>query len=596
MKRLLEYWRFLAANGGVGQRHAVLILCLGAGSVLSEVFGLTMMLPIIEYIDLDGDLSALESKNAIWTSLIAAASFLGVELTLGVMAGFVVTAVIFRQVFDYFHAVILATVSARIQHRLRLRAYERFQASRLRFVNSLGSGAFLNLMDHQAEGAALVLINCANFAKYILTFVVYAGVMVVAAPLSSIASIIMMAFLVLIVQRYVRKTRALSLQMVDFRSVYAGFVDESIRAARTVRIFGLQDKQKDQVDALTKQYGGLLIDLARMASRVPLIIAPLIAMAVMGYLYVTFTYLDMTSSAITLFALILMRLAPSAQNFAKQQQSFALFGANLEALSKFGDAADHEREGSGGKTRPARLKNSVTLKDVYFKYPGADHPSLEQVSVELKAGKVIAIKGPSGAGKSTLVDLLPALIRPDRGEIYYDGAPLGSFNKHALRELISYAAQEAFLFSGTVKDNIRISRPDADGAAIEAACKAAYAHEFILNLPGGYDSDLGEAGGKLSGGQKQRLALARCFLREASILILDEPTSALDPESEKMVRLAIRDYADSHGALVLVIAHRDTTVENADEVIEMKDGRIIAHERRPISAKGDSAIHGVSTF
>jgi len=596
MKRLLEYWRFLAANGGVGQRHAVLILCLGAGSVLSEVFGLTMMLPIIEYIDLDGDLSALESKNAIWTTLIAAASFLGVELTLGVMAGFVVAAVIFRQVFDYFHAVILATVSARIQHRLRLRAYERFQASRLRFVNSLGSGAFLNMMDHQAEGAALVLINCANFAKYILTFVVYAGVMVVAAPLSSIASIIMMAFLVLIVQRYVRKTRALSLQMVDFRSVYAGFVDESIRAARTVRIFGLQDRQKDQVDALTKQYGGLLIDLARMASRVPLIIAPLIAMAVMGYLYVTFTYLDMTSSAITLFALILMRLAPSAQNFAKQQQSFALFGANLEALSKFGDAADHEREGSGGKTRPARLKNSVTLKDVYFKYPGADHPSLEQVSVELKAGKVIAIKGPSGAGKSTLVDLLPALIRPDSGEIYYDGAPLGSFNKHALRELISYAAQEPFLFSGTVKDNIRISRPDADGAAIEVACKAAYAHEFIMNLPGGYDSDLGEAGGKLSGGQKQRLALARCFLREASILILDEPTSALDPESEKMVRLAIRDYADNHDALVLVIAHRDTTVENADEVIEMKDGRIIAHERRPVSAKGDSTIHGASPF
>ena len=327
-----------------------------------------------------------------------------------------------------------------------------------------------------------------------------------------------------------------------------------------------------------------MIDLARMAARVPLIIAPLIAALVMGYLYVTFTYLDMTTSAITLFALILMRLAPSAQNFAKQQQQFAQFGANLEALERFGNEADGEREASGGKKTPARLKQNITFKDVSFTYPGAGRPSLDRVNVTLNAGTVTAIKGPSGAGKSTFVDLLPALIQPDSGEILYDGVPLQSFNKQALRNLVSYAAQEAFMFSGTVRDNIQLSRPDADDAAIKAACKAAYAHEFIVNMPGGYDADLGEAGEKLSGGQKQRLALARCFLREASILILDEPTSALDPKSEEMVRRAIRDYVDSHGALALVIAHRDTTVEQADALVELEDGRTTAHDRNDSGA------------
>jgi len=578
MNRIFQYWRFLVANGGVRRHHAVLILALGAGAVFSEAVGLTMMLPVIEYIDMGGDLSALETKNAIWTSLIAVAAFIGADLNLGFMAAFIVAAVVFRQSFDYFHAVILATVTAEIQRRLRLSAYDRFQASQLGFVHRVGSGPFLNLLDRQAEGAALLLTNGANFAKYTLTFVVYAGVMVAAAPLSSIASIVMMAFLVLIVQRYVRRTRELSLAMIDFRSAYTGFIGESFRAARTVRIFGLHEAQDKQLNRLTLRYSDLLINLARMAARIPLIIAPLIAAAVMGYLYVTFTYLDMTTSAITLFALILMRLAPSAQNFAKQQQTFVQFGANLEALETFGDDAEQDRDGSGGTATPGRLETSVTFKDVTFTYPGAERPSLSHVSVDLKVGRVIAIKGPSGAGKSTFVDLLPALIQPDSGKILYDGTPLDSFNNQALRGFISYAAQEAFLFSGTVRDNIRLSRPGADNAEIEAACKAAYAHEFVVNLPGGYDADLGEAGSKLSGGQKQRLALARCFLRDASILIVDEPTSALDPTSEDMVRRAIRNYVDNHGALALVIAHRDTTVENADEIIELEDGRITRYE------------------
>ncbi|MBT5665378.1 MAG: ABC transporter ATP-binding protein, partial [Rhodospirillaceae bacterium] len=380
MKNLLRYWRFLAANGGVRRRHAALILCLGAGAVFAEALGLTMMLPVIEYIDLGGDLSALESKNAIWTSLIGAAAFLGVGVNLGVMTGFVVGAVILRQGFDYFHAVIMASVSAQIQRRLRLQSYDQFQTSRLRFVHNLGSGPFLNLMDRQAEGASRIMASCANFAKYVFTFVVYAGVMVAAAPLSSIASIIMMAFLILVVQRYVQRTRALSQAMIAFRSDYTGFVGESFRAARTVRIFGLQTHQGEQVDRLTQRYSTLAIDLARMAARVPLIIAPLIAAAVMGYLYSTFTYLDMTTGAITLFALILMRLAPSAQNFARQQQQFALFGANLEALAAFGDEANGERESSGGVTRPGRLENSVTFKDVSFTYPGAGRPSLDRVN------------------------------------------------------------------------------------------------------------------------------------------------------------------------------------------------------------------------
>jgi ABC-type bacteriocin/lantibiotic exporter with double-glycine peptidase domain len=579
MKRLPRYWRFLAANGGVRMGHAVLILFLGAGAVVAEAFGLTMMLPVIEYIDIDGDLSALEEKNSIWKTLIGTADFVSIDLNLGVMTGFVVAAVVFRQGFDYFHAVTLASVTAKIQQRLRLRIYEGFQTSHLGFVQDTGSGRFLNLMDRQAEGAALIVKSCADFAKYIFTFLVYAGVMIAAAPLSSVASIAMLIVFVLIVQRYVRRTRALSIEMVGFRTTFSSFVSESFRAARTVRIFSLQDRQRDQLNALTEKYSVLLIGLARMAAIVPLTIGPLIAAAVMGYLYFTFTYLDMTTSTITLFALILMRLAPSSQSFAKQQQNFAQFGANLEALEEFGIAATREHEVLGGEKQPARLRREIAFENVSFAYDGAEFSSLDNICTRLSVGKIIALKGPSGAGKSTFADMLPALIEPGTGAILYDGEPLGDFNREALRGQISYAAQEAFIFAGNVKENVRLARPDASDLAIEAACKAAYAHEFIMALPNGYESNLGEAGATLSGGQKQRLALARCFLKEASILILDEPSSALDPESENMVFLAVREYVENHQALALLITHREAAIEYADEVIELDTGKVVAHRQ-----------------
>lgn len=579
MKQLPRYWSLLASYADVRPYHGCLLLILGMGTVIAEAFGLTMMLPVIEYIELDGDLSALESKNAIWETVFGIASAVQVPISLGLLAGFVIGAVLLRQGFDYFHAITMASLTANVQRQLRLKAYERFQASRLGFVQDVGSGQFLNLMDRQVEGASLILQNCANVSKYFFTFIVYGGVMVAAAPLSSAASFAMIVMLVFIVQRYVRRTRALSIELVKFRSKYSGFIEESFRAARTVRILNLDGRQQELLDRMTVEYGGLMVNLARMVARVPLTIAPLIAAIIMGYLFFTFTYLDMTTSAITLFALVLMRLAPTAQSFAKQQQNFTRFGANLEAMAKFLNSSEDAREPLGGDAEPGRIVAGITFDDVSFTYPGRHQPSIDRVSIMLKPGRIIAVKGPSGAGKSTFADLLPALISPDTGSILFNGVPIGSFEKKQLRGEMSYAAQEAFLFAGNVYDNIRLSRPEADDEAVETACKAAYAHEFVMALPNGYDTDLGEAGARLSGGQKQRLALARCFLKEASVLILDEPSSALDPESERMLWWAIRDYVETHNALALVITHREATYRDADELIEMDQGQIVRHEK-----------------
>ena len=186
---------------------------------------------------------------------------------------------------------------------------------------------------------------------------------------------------------------------------------------------------------------------------------------------------------------------------------------------------------------------------------------------------MVALVGASGAGKSTMADLVPRFYDPTEGQILIDGHDLRTLRLHDLRNLMGIVSQEAILFNDTVRTNIAFSDLTASDKAIEHAAKAANAHEFIRQLPGEYDANIGDRGSKLSGGQRQRLTIARALLKNPPILILDEATSALDSESEKLVQAALERLLENRTALV--IAHRLSTVQNADEIVVMDAGRIV---------------------
>ncbi len=229
------------------------------------------------------------------------------------------------------------------------------------------------------------------------------------------------------------------------------------------------------------------------------------------------------------------------------------------------------------------IEGRVEFRNVTFVYDG-DTPSraatvterttaLKGINFVAEPGKVIALVGPSGAGKSTLVSLIPRFYDPSEGSVLIDGCDLRDVTQDSVRAQIAQVFQENFLFAGTVKENIRFGRADASDDDIIAAAKAANAHDFIIALEKGYDTQVGERGAKLSGGQKQRLALARAILRNPKILILDEATSALDSESEAAIQDALQHIMV--GRTCFVIAHRLSTILNADEILVLADGRLI---------------------
>jgi len=212
---------------------------------------------------------------------------------------------------------------------------------------------------------------------------------------------------------------------------------------------------------------------------------------------------------------------------------------------------------------------------VHFAYPSRPTPAaIDGLSLTVVPGETLALVGPSGAGKSTLFDLLLRFYDPQQGQILLDGQPLTRLDPQDLRRHFALVAQNPALFFGTVEDNIRYGRAEATSAEVEAAARSAHAHEFILQLPQGYQTHLGDAGLGLSGGQRQRLAIARALLVDAPILLLDEATSALDAQSEHLIQQALP--ALMAGRTTLVIAHRLATVQHADRIAVIDQGRLVA--------------------
>jgi ATP-binding cassette subfamily B protein/subfamily B ATP-binding cassette protein MsbA len=280
-----------------------------------------------------------------------------------------------------------------------------------------------------------------------------------------------------------------------------------------------------------------------------------------GDLYVVINYLGAVYGPLSAIAHTTGQLQGALAGAKRVRAMFALMPETVDAP----DAIE-----------PSRLTGEVRFEDVGFAYPGGAEV-LRDISFTAKPGEMVALVGLTGAGKTTLVSLIPRFYDPTTGRVLIDGVDVRNYRIRALREQIAIVLQEPVLFAGTVADNLRYGRLDAAAAEIESAARAAHAHEFIARLPKQYETEIAEAGGGLSGGERQRLSVARAIIKNAPILILDEPTSSLDAISEEIVFAALRRLRA--GRTTIVIAHRLSTVRDADCILVLDDGRIAAKGR-----------------
>jgi subfamily B ATP-binding cassette protein MsbA len=290
---------------------------------------------------------------------------------------------------------------------------------------------------------------------------------------------------------------------------------------------------------------------------------------------------ELTLGAFIAFVAAVLSMYNPVRKFAVFNNSFQQALGASSQLFKFMDTEDVVLEKPGAKSLPPFSK-SIRFEGVCFSYQSDGDESreiLHGIDLQVKRGEVLAIVGSSGAGKSTLVHLIPRFFDVTSGQILVDGYNVRDVTLSSLRAQVGIVTQETVLFNDTVRNNIAYGQPYVPQKVVEEAARAALAHDFILALPAGYDTVIGERGVRLSGGERQRLAIARALLKNAPVLILDEATSALDSESESLVQSALHNLMS--GRTVFVIAHRLSTVRRADRIVVIENGTIVdvgAHE------------------
>ncbi|MEZ5685548.1 MAG: ABC transporter transmembrane domain-containing protein [Paracoccaceae bacterium] len=375
-----------------------------------------------------------------------------------------------------------------------------------------------------------------------------------------------------------RRLRRLSRENQDWIASSSGSASEALLSAQTVQAFTHEARTRAQFAEVTEQ--SFTSAQRRIDTRavMTVIVIFLVFAGVVGVLWVGARDVrlgNMSVGELVQFVIYAVMVAGSVGALSEIWGELQRAAGATERLVELLGAEDNVQDPPHPVPLPMPAAGAIRFDNVTFHYPSRPETSaLEEVTLDIRAGETVALVGPSGAGKTTVIQLIQRFWDPEHGTVSIDGYDLRRLSRHDFRHAIALVPQDPVIFAATARENIRFGRPEATDAAVEAAARAAHAHDFLSALPEGYDTYVGERGVMLSGGQKQRIAIARAILRDAPILLLDEATSALDAASEREVQAAVDQLARSR--TTLIVAHRLATVKKADRIVVFDDGRIVA--------------------
>jgi len=475
----------------------------------------------------------------------------------------------------YGATVTLAYIGNRIVSDFRKRVYDSMLAQGVAYFAARHSTDFMNRLSYGATGARQVLdLVITSLGRDVLTLIGLLIVMISQDPLVTLGGVITMPIAVIFVRKMINRARKILLREFGGIGEMLQTMQETAQGIRIVKSYGLEDQLRQRFHASVQSTELAANKIARISGRASPLMESLGGFAIAAA--VAYTGHNVLASGKTPgeFAAVITALIlcyEPAKRLARLNIDLSTNLVGVRFLYEILDSVPAERE-EAGLPNLAVTRGRVEFRDVVFAYRPVE-TVLHGVSFAAEPGQTTAFVGPSGGGKTTIMNLLERFYEPQSGEILIDGQPVAGCTRRSLRDAIAYVSQDVYLFSGTVRDNIALGKPDASEDEIVAAAKSAYAHDFILGFEQGYDTQVGEHGLQLSGGQRARIAIARAFLKNAPILLLDEPTAALDSEAEHEIQRALDKLRSSR--TTLVIAHRLQTVIAADKICVVEKGRVV---------------------
>ena len=491
------------------------------------------------------------------------------------ICGSVVIVYLAKGFASYGQEVLLSRIGNSIIAATQKKIYRAILVRNIDFFQNIGSSDLITRLTFNAQSASSALNTIAtSLGRDLFTLISLIFVMLSQDVVLTFIALFGVPFLFMGVTKLLDKSRNLMSGEIQSVGNMIAYMQDTVHGIRVIKSFRLEDFMLDRMDRaidLTKRMSNKMS--AVQAGTIPLIdtIGGVAVASVIFYGGWRVIYQGATPGEFFAFITALLMLTDPARRLARLHLSLAGSAVGVRMLYDTIDQAPESPDLPGAV--PLKLsRGTISLSNVTFGYRPED-PVLHDANLVIEGGKITALVGVSGSGKSTIFNLCLRFWNPQAGEIRLDSQPLSGITMASLHEVIGLVSQDVFLFDGTIAENIKMGRPDASMDDVEAAAKAAAAHDFIMAMPQGYDTKIGEFGGRLSGGQRQRLSIARAFLKNAPILFLDEPTSALDAESDALIQDALKRLMK--GRTTLMIAHRLASISYADKIYVLEGGRVI---------------------
>tara|TARA_E500000178_G_scaffold241880_1_gene238352 strand:- start:4568 stop:6358 length:1791 start_codon:yes stop_codon:yes gene_type:complete len=558
----------------VSKKRTLFLISLLLSVMVFEAMSIVSIMPLIKFIQLNQDIDLFRTTTDYGNKIILFYDYFSIPFSTFSLTICVALLFFIRQTFKLIENIETEKTRLQITKNLSIICFKNILNAKAEYIRTFKIGNLTALCESECARSSFLYKSFLGLVGLVAQLLGYVGLMFFVSPIITTLAIFSLVLIISSNTFLVKKSHIAGKDVVVIRNNFYGYLSEHLGLWRLSKFRNIVNEEEVKITSLANQYANKLLLFVRYSAFSRLLIAACIMILCIFILTLSANNLDLNFEKFTLFTIILIRLIPIGQQFASYFNSIATYLPSITYIFQVIKKSNENKEELDNGKKFYKLNKCIQFKNVFFSYTNDKIGVINNLNLYIPANKFTILLGRSGSGKSTLIDLLPRIIKEQKGSIFLDDININKYSLRSLRNNISYVPQESLLIDGTIKENICYFNKNPSKRDLIEAIKLSGAEEFIKQYKDGIYAKITEKGSNISGGQKQRIVLARAFLSRSPILILDEATSAMDAYLEKNFKRAINKLKRKKNKTIIMITHKLNLAEEADFVASISKGKI----------------------